>query len=320
MGALLFSACQNDRWEIDPEVVDQSATFHHFADAYFETPLDEFYGAIPELKEKYPFFFLTGDSLEWRDIRASSDMIELWQDSKIAFTAERRALLEEQIKDGFERYYYFFPSTESQDIYTYISYLSLNMPVVFMPESNSSVIALDAYLGSDHPAYRSLMIPQYISRRYTPDYVAPDLFEEYAKHQMPEESDNPTLLDDMVRLGIMRYFQTVILPDTEQRILFGYTADELQFCEKNEVNIWTYFVNQQLLFDTSLQSKQRFVTEAPFSKFNTDIDNATPGRIAEWVGFNIVKSYMDSHKDVTLPELLATEDYARLFRESKYKP
>ena len=86
----------------------------------------------------------------------------------------------------------------------------------------------------------------------------------------------------------------------------------------HEEQIWMYFIEKNLLFDTNSKLSQRFIDNAPFSKFYTAEDKATPGRIGVWLGWQIVTSYMQ-HNDVSLQELLK-KDSEEIFNKSKYKP
>ena len=57
---------------------------------------------------------------------------------------------------------------------------------------------------------------------------------------------------------------------------------------------------------------------APFSKFYLEIDNDSPGRIGQWIGWQIVKSYKDEFPDSKLQEILSMPSQD-LFNKSKYK-
>ena len=52
----------------------------------------------------------------------------------------------------------------------------------------------------------------------------------------------------------------------------GYTPEELQWAKDNEVEIWQYFIENELLFSTNPKLPLRFIVPAPFSKFNLSID------------------------------------------------
>jgi uncharacterized protein YjaZ len=57
---------------------------------------------------------------------------------------------------------------------------------------------------------------------------------------------------------------------------------------------------------------------APFSKFYLEIDNESPGRVGQWIGWQIVRSFMQNNK-VSMQEMIKM-DAKELFEKSKYKP
>ena len=82
--------------------------------------------------------------------------------------------------------------------------------------------------------------------------------------------------------------------------------------------IWSFFIENEFLFSTRNDLKSRFISFAPFSKFNLDIDKNSPGSIGKWLGYKIVNSYMKKNK-VSIKDLLV-EDYYHIYTNSKYKP
>ena len=99
-----------------------------------------------------------------------------------------------------------------------------------------------------------------------------------------------------------------------------YPKSKMNWCLSNEGSIWSYFVENKLLFSSHYQNKQRFIEDAPFSKFYTSFDVDSPGRIGQWIGWRIVKSYMDSHPEISFTELIIEQDVQKILRESRYKP
>jgi uncharacterized protein YjaZ len=100
----------------------------------------------------------------------------------------------------------------------------------------------------------------------------------------------------------------------------SYPKNKMNWCLSNESNIWSYFIENQLLFSTQYQTKQRFIEDAPFSKFYTSFDTDSPGRVGQWIGWRIVNSYMDSHPEISLTDLIKEQDAQKILRESRYKP
>jgi uncharacterized protein YjaZ len=79
-----------------------------------------------------------------------------------------------------------------------------------------------------------------------------------------------------------------------------------------------YFIEKKLLFSTDTKLNKRFLENAPFSKFYLHQDRQSPGRIGVWIGWQIVKSFMQNN-DVSLQKLLTT-DSEDIFNKSRYKP
>ena len=73
------------------------------------------------------------------------------------------------------------------------------------------------------------------------------------------------------------------------------------------------------MFSTDSKLPGRFINPAPFSKFYLEeIDNESPGKIGQYIGWQIVRAYMENN-NVSLNELLitTTED---IFNNSRFKP
>ena len=73
-----------------------------------------------------------------------------------------------------------------------------------------------------------------------------------------------------------------------------------------------------MLFSDEQKLASRFIDAAPFSKFYLEIDNDSPGQIGRWIGWQIVRSFMENN-DGTLEQMLKM-DAKEIFEKSKYKP
>ena len=150
------------------------------------------------------------------------------------------------------------------------------------------------------------------------EQIVVDLAEQYAKKYIYQRKKQ-SLLDEMIFFGKQLYFKDVVIPFKTEAERIGYSQDELNWAIANESLIWRYFVERELLFSTDYKLPGRFINPAPFSKFYLEgIDNESPGRLGQYIGWQIVKAYMDQNK-VSLKELLKTntED---IFNNSKFKP
>ena len=130
--------------------------------------------------------------------------------------------------------------------------------------------------------------------------------------------EDRTLLSNMITHGKILYINKLINASEEDWIVFNTTKEKLVWAIENEFEIWSYFVEKELFYDTDLDLRSRFMSPAPYSKFNLDIDKKSPGGIGRWLGFKLVNSYMN-HNQITVDQLLNIDHYT-IFKNSKYKP
>ncbi|RLD29849.1 MAG: gliding motility lipoprotein GldB, partial [Bacteroidetes bacterium] len=177
------------------------------------------------------------------------------------------------------------------------------------------ILELDTYLGSDHPFYGG--ISKYITKNMKPSMVATDVAAAYSRTfiEVPKQR---MLLAQMIFFGKELYLKDLWLPSATDAEKIGYTEAEWRWAQENEEYIWRFLIEKELLYSTDARLPSRFINPAPFSKFNLEIDNESPGMIGRYVGWKIVRAYMKNN-DVNLQQLMRQhpED---LFKNSKYKP
>ena len=108
------------------------------------------------------------------------------------------------------------------------------------------------------------------------------------------------------------------LPTISNQEKIGYSSDKFNWANANEQQIWMYFIDRKILFSTDLNLNARFLENGPFSKFYMEQDNLSPGKIGVWLGWQIVRSFMEKN-DVSLQELLKMNE-DEIFKKSNYKP
>jgi hypothetical protein len=148
--------------------------------------------------------------------------------------------------------------------------------------------------------------------------IVPNLVSSFCYGKIATPRDR-TLLSAMIYYGKELYIKDKLIPEYSDANKIGYTELQLKFCQENEYYMWSNLVENKLLFDANPKNEQRFIQPAPFSKFYLEIDNQTPGRVGQWLGWQIVRSYMENNDEVTLEQLMAM-DAKTIFENSKYKP
>ncbi|MFV0540365.1 MAG: gliding motility lipoprotein GldB [Aestuariibaculum sp.] len=269
--------------------------------------------SLTNLKQAYPFMFSEQyTDTFWLDKVGDTLQQELYGEVKQTFGDF--GLLEQEIGALYNHLKYYFPHFKVPRVITTTSNVDYRNKVIVADTIN--LIALDNYLGKDHRFYQN--IPVYIRSSFDKDKMVIDLSSEYAKKYIPKTSHR-TFLDKMVFYGKILYFGDVMVPFKTEALRVGYSNKELRWVQTNETSIWQYFVEHELLYSTDSKLLGRFINPAPFSKFYIEeIDTESPGRIGTYIGWQIVKAYMENN-EVTLNEMLiAPAD--KIFNKSKFKP
>lgn len=221
--------------------------------------------------------------------------------------------LESGLDAAFKNYKREFPDAIIPIVYTYISGFDIRMPIKYA--DSALIIGLDLYLGSDYQTYLELGYPVYITNRLSPEYILSDCFKEICWTKLPEMNSN-VLLDAMIEQGKTIYFAEVMLPDEKAEHLIKYSPEQLKWVIDNEQNLWSFIIENQLLYSTNAKAITMFMTDGPFTSGFSD---ESPSRTGHWLGWQIVRNYMDNNR-VTLKELLDETDYQKILQESGYKP
>ena len=123
----------------------------------------------------------------------------------------------------------------------------------------------------------------------------------------------------MIYYGKKLYLKEKLLPNKNDTITIGYSKQDLTWAQENELYIWKYFIEKELLYNTDSKLIRRFLDPSPFSKFYLEIDNQSPGRIGRWIGWQIVRSFIKKNPEVKIEDLIFKSS-EELFVKSGYKP
>lgn len=305
---LVICACDNkSKVEKAVEEVPIALKVHRFEKAFFEAKPED----LPELKQEYPFFFPQGYEEEarkklqdpvWREVYAEVE--KKYSD----FDTEQ-----EKIEDLFRHVKYYFPKTNIPVVYTIIGEMDYNTKVLYAKDT--LIISLELYLGKDHRFYTG-SFDEYIRSNFKPDQILPDIVSAWSQNRiLPPDN---TFVGQMVYAGKQLYLKDIFLPGYPDADKIGYEPGQYAWCVGNESYIWSYFIGSKLLYSTDRKLAERFLDPAPFSKFYLEIDNDSPGRTGVFIGWQIVRSYMENN-NVSIDDLLRT-DAKQIFEKSRYKP
>ena len=305
---ILFFGCEDDaKSKVDVSNIEVDFTVDRFEQKFYNTSKENF----EALKKDYAFMLSNADDSIWLNKMQNEDELYLFKESERVFKdfSETKA----KLKSLFKHIKYYNPKFKEPNIITHISDLDFEYPVIY--SDSLLFISLDMYLGKDNIVYRSF--PSYLSENYKKDRIMVDVAKDII-NQSYRKSKSRTFLYRMINEGKYMYLIDSYLPSTSDDLKIGFSVEKLTFAEQNEIDIWKYFIEKELLYSNNTNLNSRFIDNAPFSKFYLESDQETPGRIGVWIGWQIVRSYMKNN-DVTLQQLL-TEKPEEIYKKSKYKP
>lgn len=268
---------------------------------------------LPELKSEYPLLFPEQyhDSI-WLGVLKDTVQLEINREVAKAFPDFLKE--KEELHDLFQHLKYYFPDFKTPRVITITANVDYRNSVILA--DNLLLISLDTYLGKDHYFYYG--IERYFVKNFIKSQIAPDVVQNYAEKYIPRPTERE-LLDYMIYYGKIQYFKEKMLPENSKANIIGYTEEEMEWAGENEREIWGFFVEQRLLYETDPDLRRKFLDVGPFTRFGLQLDNESPAQLGQYLGWQIVKQYVDKNKDISLSDLIEL-DNETIFKESNYKP
>lgn len=307
---LIGFSCKNEesnKLSVDVSNIEANVEIERFDIDFYNTKPSE----LSKTKEKYPMFFPSQPDSVWVNKINNKDEQELFAETQKVFSEINKE--KEELTSLFKHVKYYNPKFVSPKVITMLTNIDYNNRIVYT--DSLLLISLDSYLGKEHEFYNDY--PAYVKQNNTKEHIVVDVAKAIVGKQMLPSMAR-SFIDKMIYRGKKMYLLDAYLPNTLDALKIGYSQIKLDWAERNEEQIWMYFVEKDLLYSTSKDVDKRFLDLAPFSKFYMEEDSQSPGRIGEWIGWQIVRSYMQKN-DVSLHQLLQTSE-DEIFKKSGYKP
>ncbi len=309
IGVLFFTCDKKSKIESAVEQIPVEMKVVRFEQAFFNAKPEN----LADVKAEYPDFFPEGTpDAVWIDKMQHPQWRELYQEVEKKY--KNFGTQQTEIEDLFKHIKYYFPTIKTPTIYTVISEMDNNSKTIYA--NDKLIIALELYLGKEHKFYGEF--PAYLKQNFEQRQMLPDIVSSFAYGVLPIPKDKD-LLSMMINSGKELYLKDILLPEYSDAERIGYSEDQIKWSKENESYIWEYFVNDKLLYSSDSKLANRFINVAPFSKFYLEIDNESPGRIGQWVGWQIVRSFMENNPKVTVQDVIKMNE-KDIFELSKYKP
>lgn len=321
----------NNKKSPDISKIDLNIQIERFDQELNRLNPDSLPAKAPELRKKFTWFYDdymenmigAGSPLDTtyytnlRSILKNRDYTEL--STTVAQTFPDLNKPQNELEEAFRYIRYYYPKQKFPRIISFISGFAVQTPI-----GNDYIgIGLDMFLGKNgekfYPAIRQ-SIPQYISRRFSPENISPRVIEAFLREEMFTENDaDRNLLSRMIYNGKILYFMDIVLPKTPDILKIGYTPEQLQWCKDYEAGIWAYFLENELLFESDYLKIQKYLAEAPFTPGIGENSSSAP-KLGVWTGWQIIRQYMEKNPDYSLQQLMLEKDAQKILAGSKYKP
>jgi hypothetical protein len=187
--------------------------------------------------------------------------------------------------------------------------------------SSGFAVGLQLYMGPGFGPYRTdyfrEFYPDYRSRRFARNYLVADCMRNLVNDAVPALPAGRSLLEQMVDAGKRLYVLGKLMPDLADTVKLGYTANQLKGAEDSEARLWSFFLQNNLLYATDPALVRDYVNDGP----NTPVFGPeSPGNIGSFVGWKMVEQWAaETGKGEDLNLLLNTPA-AQVLKEGGYKP
>ena len=324
--ALLAAGCSSDPLDVDVSGIEVDIAFERFDEAMFAATSpaemkkinDDLIKRGGELYEFYVYDMLRAGSVY--DDSVGNYLYYFVTDSIMKMTADDiKAVFgdfseqQDAITDAFKHLKYHLPDAKvPEKIITWNSAFNYGM----VPTETSIGIGLEMYLGFDNRIVKQLPFPQFMKLKMSKDYLLVDLVRSWLEENVLGEDSGETFLSAMIYYGKLYYAADAMLPDMEDYYKIRYTEMEWEWALASEYDIWQFLVNEEYIYSTDAKAMLRYFEEAP-----TTVDmEGSPGRIGQFMGWQIVKMYMEKNPDVTLQQLLDETNEGKILKAYKPEP
>jgi len=309
---IFCSSCKNDPLDVDVSKVEVNLNFIH-ADSMLYNSTDSrrillnrnFKQSFPDLylftfekglkiKTNVDTMYMNQLTIFYKDPYIKELEIELQRNFK-TLSSEKQ-----EIKDAMKHLKFHFKKMNSpKNVVFFNSLFSYNT----LATNTDIGVGLEWYLGPEHKLIKKSSIQglyDYMKVGMDRKYLVRDVVYQWVYAQIHAPTD-AKFAEDMVSWGKLLYCIEAALPEKDKSIILRYSPEKMKWAEENEKSIWKYFVEQKLLFKSDELLKLGYFNEAPFTK---GLPKESPDRLGQYIGWKMVRNYMEQNPDLPLEKLL----------------
>ncbi len=313
--AVLLVSCNDKKKD---SLTETTLKIHRFESLIFGTPIAELQQTLIDNQYDYRFLFNTdiADPAYFEEIKYfASDTIMQQVYSVVVATYPNLSWLEQELTIAMARANELMPNNQPKNFYTLMTGTFAYYDRVMCTDSFMA-INIDQYAVKNMKYFNGYFgMPMYIVNLLDSMYLPIDCMSSYAISKIPQTYAEQSMLDLMILNGKILYFLDKVFPDVADSIKIRYTFQQMEWAEENENNVWGYFIQKNLLYEKDYTKIRPFVNEAP----NTTVFENSAPRMTDFIGWKIVRRYMDN-KNISIEELFKNTNSQQILTDSGYKP
>ncbi len=321
-----LNSCGSDRFDVDVSEVNVNLEWNRLDREFFQLRPNNYELQQAELTAKYGSFYkryvenvlqlgmLDDPALKYSvaSFLSNKDVIDVADEVEKEFSnleAEKKAL-----EMAFRYYQYHFPEKSIPQVVSFLSGFDSKVAAT----DRFLGIGLDLYLGKEHEFYTYMKWPDYKRAQMVRERIPYDAMRGWLLTEFDSAENENDLISRMIVYGRVLYAMDAMFYGKPDHLKIGYSAQDLAWCEENQTHIWGMFIESEKLFSSNTNDIRRYISEGPFTP---GMPKESPAQVSYWVGWEIVKSFMEENPSVTLPQLMEMPINGREFlTQSKYKP
>lgn len=319
-----FYACKEDPLKVDVSDIEVNVELHRFDKALFSMDtsniwkeLDAIGQEYDRLWEMYTYQIL---NIGGPNDRMFADRLKQFLGDPVISESYKEAqkifendnFLIEELDNSFTHFAYYYPKKGIPKVFTFIG--GFNQSIV--TDKDLLGIGLDKYLGEDCRFYYQLGLPVFARKQLKKENIAGDCMRAWAMMEFPNTDSIENVLNTMIYNGKILYFAKAMMPEKSDSLIIRYSKNEFDYCVKSEKEMYAFMVENEMLFSSKYKDIMRFTTDGPFT---AGFKNS-PARVGNWIGWQIVKKYIDHNPNISLNDLMEMNDHQGIFIGSKYNP
>ena len=323
---LIFSSCGNNPLAVDVSGIEVAPVkIQRFDKDFFSLNAHDIQQSLPELQKKYPGFtdlFVRNivcpgginDSacipeitkfINDKDMRGANDACQ----KTFADLSE----VESSLTEVLRHYKYYFPGKPLPKFFAMMS----GFNYAIERHDSTASIGLEMYLGRKNKFYQMLQIPDYKQITMQKEFIPADFARAWLTKEFPNTNKSGTLLGEMIYQGKLLYLTDALIPDANDTLKIGFSKMQMEWCAEHEKDMWGYLIQNKFLYSNEVEVITKFTGEGPFT---TGFVKESPARTGNWIGWRIVRDYMNANPKTTLDQLMTENDPQMILSKSKYKP